>query len=332
MLASSCQKSEFLTDGDFFHLSNDGAKMDVWVKGNFNSDVMLITVHGGPGETGMGFSVAPGFQSLEDDYMLVYWDQRFSGMSQGHPDISTMNPEQIIEDAGKLVELLQYKYPEKVLFMLGHSWGGQVTAGYIGREDHQSNIKGWIDVDGSVYAELESQLMKEWILERVPAKLAEPNADVEFWQFIIDWYEENPNPGNYTGYEPYWYVGALEGDAYDWPKFEEEHPLPYTDLIFNSMFSMSHYVYAFGEQKDIEAWDDLDLTPEVENITIPVLLIWGANDGIVPPAVGDYVYEHLGTPESMKRLVKIDNCGHGPQNDQHEIFYQEVKDFIETYK
>ncbi len=185
LFAGACQKSEFYTEGDFFFLSNKGAKLPVWVKGNFESDVMLIIVHGGPGDSGLSFTITPGFKMLEDDYMMVYWDQRFSGLDQGNSDITKMDPEDFIEDTEKLVQLIQDKYPGKKLFMLGHSWGGQLSAGYLGRDDHASGFKGWIDLDGSIYAELESRLMKEYILERVPAKLAEPDADIAFWQEII---------------------------------------------------------------------------------------------------------------------------------------------------
>ncbi len=332
LLAGACQKSEYLAEGDFFHLKHKSALMPVWVKGNFNSDVILITCHGGPGDAGMGFSVTPGFKYLEEDYMLVYWDQRFSGMTQGHYDKSTMNPDQFIEDTEKIVELIQQKYPGKKLFMLGHSWGGQLSAGYLGRDNHAADFKGWIDLDGSLYGELEAQMMKEWVLERVPAKMAEPDADTELWQFIIDWYEENPAPPNYSALEPYFFVSALRGDAYDWEKSMEEHPIPYTDLIFKSMFSMSYYVYSFGDTEDMEPWDYLDYTPEISNITIPALMLWGAEDGVVPAELADYVYDHLGTAPSMKEVVKIPECAHAPNHDQPEIFYQEVGRFIETYK
>jgi len=332
LLLTSCSNSEFLADGDFFYVSNAGAKMPVWVKGNFESDVMLIAVHGGPGDAGMGFTLSKGFSALEEDYMLVYWDQRYSGMTQGHYDRSTMTPDQFIEDTEKIVETLQSQYPGKKLFMIGHSWGGQLAAGYLGRDDHQSHFKGWIDLCGSIAGEMESQLMKEWILERVPAKLAEPDADTVFWQFIVDWYEENPAPGNYSRGEPYYYVSALEGDAYNWEETYAENPTPYGELVFKSMFSMSYYVNSFGEREDMELWDKLDYTPEVSNMTIPSLMLWGAGDGIVPSGVADHVYEHLGTDPSMKKVVKIPQCAHGPQHDQPEIFYQEVTTFIETYK
>lgn len=332
LLLTACEMSEFLNDGVFFHLSNKGADMPVWVKGNFDSDVILITVHGGPGDAGMEFTLTKGFEFLENDYLLVYWDQRFSGMTQGHYDKSTMNPDQFIEDTEKIVQLIQSKFPNKKYFMIGHSWGGQLAAGYLGRDNHASIFNGWIDLNGSIYGELESQLMKNWILDRVPAKLAEPDADIEFWQFIIDFYEKNPAPGNYSDFEPYYYVSALEGDAYNFEVTSAENPIPYSELIFKSMFSFSFFVNSFGQKEDLYIWDDLNYTSEVENITIPSLMLWGAEDGIVPPEVGDYVYAHLATDSLEKQVVKIPECAHAPQNDQPEIFYEEVRKFIETYK
>jgi len=332
LLLAACEPSEFQSSGDFFHLSHKGANMPVWVKGNFNSDVMIVTVHGGPGDSGMEHHIARGFKYLEEDYLMVYWDQRYSGMTQGRYDPETQTPDQFIEDTEKIVQLIQARYPDKKLFMMGHSWGGQLSAGYLGRDNHASHFLGWIDLDGSIYGDLESQLMKNWILERVPDKLAEPGADQEFWQFIIDFYEENPAPGNYSAPEPYWYVSALGGDAWNWEEVQKENPTPYVELIFKSMFAMSFYVDAFYSEETMKLWDELNYTPELGNITIPALMLWGDYDGIVPPEVADFVYEHLGTPESMKQVVKIPECGHGPQHDQPEIFYQEVSLFVETYK
>ncbi|MDX1446575.1 alpha/beta hydrolase [Lishizhenia sp.] len=331
-LFTGCNKAEFLNEGDFYYLDHKGAKLPVWIKGNMESDVLLITVHGGPGDSGMEQTIAKGFKYLEDDYAVAHWDQRYSGMSQGYYDKAKHTPEQYIEDTEMVVKLLQQKYPNKKLFMLGHSWGGQLAAGYLGRDNHAANFKGWIDLDGSIYGDLESQLMKEYILDRVPAKLEEENADVAFWQHIVDWYDEHPNPGNYSEGLPYIYVSNLGGDAYNWEEVQADNPTPYIELIFKSMFSFSFYTDAFYDKETMQKWDKLNYTPELENISIPSLILWGADDGIVPVGVADYVYDHLGTPAADKEVVKIPECCHGPQHDQPEIFYQEVSDFIETYK
>lgn len=328
----ACTNSVFLSEGDFFHLENDGARMPVWIKGNPASEVMIITVHGGPGDSGMEQPIARGFQYLEEDYLLVYWDQRYSGMAQGAYDPATHTPDQYIEDTEKIVGLIKELYPGRTLFMIGHSWGGQLSAGFLGRNNNDDDFAGWIDLNGSIYGDLESQLMKDWILSRVPAKLAEPDADTEFWQFIVDWYDENPSPGNYSEPFLYWYVSALGGDAVNWEAVQAENPTPYIELIFKSMFSMSFYTDAFASKDVMQLWDELDYTPELGNITIPALMLWGADDGIVPSGVADYVYANLGTDPAFKSVVKIPDCAHGPQHEQPETFYDEVRVFIETYR
>lgn len=330
LFLSACSKSAFLTEGDYFHLDHQGAKLPVWVKGNLDSEVFIITVHGGPGDSGHEFPLSKGFEYLEEDYAVVYWDQRFSGLSQGDPDDSHITAELFIDDVEKIVELIRHKYQEPTLFMLGHSWGGQLSAGYLGRDDHAGLFNGWIDLAGSIYGQLEAQIMKDWILEQVPGKLQEEGADRAFWQFVLDWYEQHPLPANYSDKEPYFFADALDGYAYDWEKTQEMNPIPYQELIFSSMFSLAYYVDGLGPD---ESWaDNLNFTPELEQINIPALLLWGKNDGAVPAAVGDYVYDHLATDVSRKELVKIDECSHAPHYDQPEIFYQEVREFVERYK
>ena len=216
--------------------------------------------------------------------------------------------------------------------MIGHSWGGQLSAGYLGRDNHAALFNGWIDLNGSIYGNLESQLMKEWILERVPAKLAEPGADIEFWQEIVDFYKANPSPGNYSEYLPYYYVSALGGDAVNWEGVQERNPTPYIEIIFKSMFSMSFNTDAFYSTELMKRWDVLNYTPELQNITIPALMLWGADDGIVPAAVADYVYDNLATEPAMKAVVKMPDCAHGPQHEAPDRFYSEVVNFVETYE
>lgn len=330
LLLNACTKSEFLTAGDYFHLDNKGAKMPIWVKGNVNSGVFLITIHGGPGDSGHEFPLSNGFKYLEEDYAIVYWDQRLSGLAQGDPDPGELSAELFIEDTEKIVELIRHKYNPQKLFLLGHSWGGQLAIGYLGRENRQALFDGWIDLDGSVYGELESQIMKDWILEKVPERLERENADTAFWKYVYEWYDKHPVVYNSSDFEPYQFQNALGGYAYDWAKTQETNPTPYKDLIFHSMFSFAFYIEGLPQQ---ERWvDTLNFTPELHNITIPSLLLWGKHDGAVPVGVGEYVYEHLATDSTQKQLVVLQECSHSPHYDQPDRFYEVVSDFIEEYR
>ena len=81
ILFSSCEKESFY-DGDHFFVKNDGAEMPVYIKGNIESKVFILFVHGGPGGNASLSSFLPVAKELENDYAFAYWDQRASGLSQ----------------------------------------------------------------------------------------------------------------------------------------------------------------------------------------------------------------------------------------------------------
>jgi len=69
---------------------------------------------------------------------------------------------------------------------------------------------------------------------------------------------------------------------------------------------------------------DPKLAGRLHRITCPVLLIWGGNDRLVPPAHGDAYRKHLPHAE----LKKIPNCGHLPMFEQETDFVQAVSQFV----
>lgn len=323
-----CEKSEWLTDGDYFFLKNKGAVMPIWVNGNKNSDVYILTVHGGPGATsGHEFPISTGFKLLEQDYNVIYWDQRMSGMSQGDPDRSTLTIDQHIEDLEKVIQLIKVKYNPGSLFLLGHSWGGVMTAGYLGKNNNQDLFNGWIDLDGSFKEEVDTEEMKKWILDRVPLYY---NRDPEFYQFIIDWYAANPNPKNSNPY-PYFYSSILGGYIYDYENSLAQSPVPYGTLAFKSPFTWAFYFSQYGGDA-IKFADGYDVTEELNNITIPTLLLWGAEDGVVTANVGQIKYDLLATPIADKHFITLESCAHSPHYDQPDKFSLTIHSFIEQYK
>ncbi len=59
-----------------------------------------------------------------------------------------------------------------------------------------------------------------------------------------------------------------------------------------------------------------NVTPRLRNIGCPTLLIWGKNDKITPPGVGEEFYKQIPNSE----LVWLDNCGHAPMMEHPEEF------------
>jgi len=327
----SCDKQEWIKSGDYFFLDHKGAKMPVWVNGNIESGVFIVTNHGGPmGTSGHDFRTSLPFLELEKDYAVVYWDQRMSGMSQGDIDPSTLSVEQIIEDLNQLTTVLNERYEPTSMFLLGHSWGGCLTGGYLGTKEYQKHYKGWIDVSGSIQDEFETVAKKEYIMNRIDS-IQMASDDPDFWQYILDWYKETPSPVD-SDWEPYTYIGSMGGYVYDYQQYLDSTRIPYAELIFGSPYSLAFY-WGQPTQPEVTSWiDHYDVIEEVKRITIPSLIVFGEDDGAVPLPVAGLTYSLLATDSVDKHLEIYSKCAHGPHNEYPMRFYHRVNTFIQRYK
>ncbi|MFY0644324.1 MAG: alpha/beta hydrolase [Bacteroidia bacterium] len=328
---TACDREEWLKSGDYFFLDHKGAKMPVWVNGNIESGVFIVTNHGGPMDnSGHDFRTSVPFLELEKEYAVVYWDQRMSGMSQGDIDIETLSVEQIIEDLHQLTTIINKQYKPKSMFLMGHSWGGVLTGGYLGTKDYQDNYNGWIDVAGSIQDEFETVAKKQYIMDRIDS-FQMTGDDPDFWQYILDWYNANPSPVD-SDWEPYTYVGAMSGYVYDYDQYIDSTNIPYSELIFGSPYSLAFY-WGQPYQAEVNSWiDNYDVIEEVKRISIPSLLVFGEDDGAVPLPVAGLTYSLLATDSLDKHLEIYSKCGHGPHNEYPYTFYNHISSFIERYK
>ena len=68
-----------------------------------------------------------------------------------------------------------------------------------------------------------------------------------------------------------------------------------------------------------------NLGDKLHLIKIPVLLIWGKEDSVTPPFVGEKFEELL--PDA--KLYLIDKCGHDPMMEKPDEFNEILKSFLE---
>jgi pimeloyl-ACP methyl ester carboxylesterase len=64
---------------------------------------------------------------------------------------------------------------------------------------------------------------------------------------------------------------------------------------------------------------------DLQDIHVPVGLIWGKNDKVTPPEVAEEFHRLL--PKSD--LVWIDKCGHAPMMEQPEEFNKALRGFLQ---
>ena len=328
MLLSSmllaCEEHEMFHEGDFFYVENQAAIMPVWVKGNKDSKVFIILLHGGPdGGSSQYYTIFPSHKLIEESYAMVYWDQRMCGMSQGNPSMEDATMEQFTEDLDQLVQLINFKYDQPSIFLMGHSWGGALGTNYL--LQHQSKIRGWIEVDGGHSWSRANVLSREMMLAYAIEKIA-VGVDSSFWEFALRWYEQHPVVG-INDDAHYTFVARAKG--YDYNPESDSLPVPFTELLFHSPISTAYFFAPYNFQFLNQG---LDMTHQLHQITVPTLICWGQHDKVFPMVLAEQTYQELGTPVQDKFLRVFDHSAHSPNYEEPKAFARAVTDFIQRYR
>jgi len=106
-------------------LAVDGARLHLRTFGEPGRPVVVV-VHGGPG---MDFRALLPLQALADQYQVVFYDQRGSGLSERVSD-ERLTLEAFYGDLDAVVE--RFGAGRRV-HLVGHSWGAMLASGYTGR-------------------------------------------------------------------------------------------------------------------------------------------------------------------------------------------------------
>ena len=321
----SCEKSDFWTEGEYYHLEHKKAILPIWVKGNIDSGVFIFTIHGGPtAASGHEFALSPGFQELEKDYALVYWDQQESGIAQGKPQDEGHSLEQYTEDARYVFQFIQEKYRPSDIFLMGHSWGGAIGHSLLLEEGFQDELSGWILVDGMSNDPKEMAEMKRWTLEKADSLISRGDR-VEFWKDCINWYESNPHYSSMSK-PPYQFALAAGGDLYDDQRYLDSAKIDFIQVALKSPFSTDYlFSQVKGTKIDYTGWGVSD---RLQEITLPALVIWGRHDGIIPVTLAYDCFNGYGSPAGDKYLEIFDYSAHSPHFEEPLNFAAKVSAFI----
>lgn len=86
----------------------------------------LIVVHGGPGGD---FGYLLNLHRLEDDYFVVFYDQRGAGLS---PRVDEAE-HSLAASVADLHGIVRHYGQGRPVYLVGHSWGAMLVAAYIGQ-------------------------------------------------------------------------------------------------------------------------------------------------------------------------------------------------------
>lgn len=326
----SCKKENKAELDDHFFVKNDDATMPVVVRGNLESEVVVIFLHGGPGGNASTVTFLPVFQELENDYAIAYWDQRASGLAQGNPDKSTFTVEQFVEDLDMVVDAISVRYDNPKIFLFGHSWGGALGGAYLSTGSLQDKISGFICMDSGHNLEMGLPLSVDWT-ENYADSLITLGTDVDYWTEVRDWCQTEPDmtvPDNYFKYVPYLKSTA----AYRTGNVEVNTGSVGFNGIFNSFMGLSVFFNGAYVGSNFNILE-LNLSSQMNSINTPSVVMWGKHDGINTLEMGYDAYNSIGDAFfTEKEMIVFENSAHEPMLEEEEKFKTEFRQFVELYK
>ena len=334
-LFNACVKEEAVvlttTDEDSFFLKNDAAIMPVLVKGNTASKIFCITLHGGPGDSGIqSFSKSGVLSAVEKEFAIVSYDQRCAGLSQGNCNPEQLEVTDFVADIDKLITLLRFKYGNDISFFLyGHSWGATLGADYLIHGKLKDAIKGYIHSNGSHnIPKLIGEEIK-FMLHHATQQI-ELGKNTEAWQKVISTIENSDTStieGKVTIVQQadqletlFIDVDSVQASTLQFDKLGQE--------LANSFITLTNA--SINQKPFLENLFAYNVSNQLSNITTPTAIYWGWFDAIHPPVMAEDFYAKIGA--TQKELFYFRKSFHSPMANENEAFQEKIIEFIHRYK
>lgn len=307
---------------EFRMVEIDGIRQAVLIRGSNVANPVLVYLHGGPGFPLFPFEPAgETMRRLEDDFTMVYWEQRGTGksFSRNIPPES-MSVDQFVEDARIVTEYALEVTGQKQAFIWGHSWGSGIGALLAAR--HPELVRAYVSTGQSVNPYLNERLGYEFVRERA----LEENNRRALRQ--LQWIDTIP--ANYTLEDAltirrwvYRFGGVVR---------QSTHERPYVDLqeILNMLTAPEYSILErlnlilsphYSAEKLWSEMKSLDLTEDAPRIEVPVYFLLGRYDVIVSSALAEEYFRELEAPRG-KTLHWFEESAHRPQREEREKFLE----------
>ena len=249
----------------------------------------LLMLHGGPGYDHQ--TLRPHFDRFADVAQVVYFDHRGCGRSGGESDTWTLD--QWADDVAEFCTRLGIKEP--VVF--GQSFGGMVAMRTATR--HPDLASALILSSTAAHFELDATLEMALTLGGRDAATA---ARALF---------TNPSLDTYRTYAQV----CL-------PLYTQNTPARGAAFRARAIERPEVTVHFFREEMM-----DMDLRPDLSEITCPTLVLAGALDPVTPVVCSQDIANSIG---DNAELVAFDACGHGVHRDDPDGSERVMREFMQS--
>jgi pimeloyl-ACP methyl ester carboxylesterase len=294
-----------------------GQEQYLIIRGKDATKPVMLFLHGGPGSPEYAFIKATN-QAIENDFVMVYWEQRGAGKSYSKNIPSeSMNLGQFISDTRELSEYLTKRFNKEKIYLMGHSWGSFL--GILTAYQHPELYYAYFGIGQVCHQYKGEYISYEWVKKQATEKnnkkalqalneitFPDSLASIDNWQdFLMVERNYVSQFGGGVTHEMtgMWPVVKMVLDLKEYTFKEKMNFMP------GSLFSLKHL------------WPEVinkNLFNEIDSMQVPVYIFQGKLDYQTPYSVAKDFFDQLKAPE--KEFFTFENSAHSPLMEEVEKF------------
>ena len=284
------------------------------IRGNSSDNPVLLFLAGGPGGTELG-AMRRHLEALEQDFVVVTWDQRGTGKSYNELDpTSTLTLDRAVSDTVEVTNYLQNRFGKEKIYLVGQSWGS--TLGVLALQQHPELYQAFVGV-GQMVSQRETDRIfyrdtLAWARETGKSDLVATLTDIgpPPYASILDY---EPLLSYEKDVYPYDHSGNSEGEGQMGENlFVEEYTLLEQIHIFGGVLDTFTFLYSQLQQ--------IDFRDSATQLDVPVFLVQGRHEARGRAELANEWFAQLKAPS--KKMLVLDTSGHRPLFEQPQQFHQ----------
>ena len=298
-----------------------GVEQWIVIRGADTTKPVLLVLHGGP-----GFAMTPWVElyqrpALEENFVVVNWDQRGAGKSYS-PDLTAddMTVAKLVSDTLELTDMLREFFNQDRIFLTGHSWGSAL--GFLAVMENPEAYHAYIASAEAAHWNRRQQMSFEWVLEQ-----ARSAGDSEVVEALESLGPFDPASVSHVNTKDQFLDRYRGGDYYTEGLWDEylayalggRSPY-YTDAeiqTFEAGIELTRQTLGLeAAQADYDLFRDFPASP------IPIHFFAGRHDHHTPGELAEEYYEVLEAP--AKSFTWFEQSGHVMMFDEPDSWAEEL--------
>ncbi|MFP3914168.1 MAG: alpha/beta fold hydrolase [Actinomycetota bacterium] len=278
------------------------------IRGRSIDNPVLLYLSGGPGGTDIGALRAD--VGLEDDFVVVAWEQRGAGKSYPALDpTDTFTVDRLVADTIEVTDYLRERFDEDRIYLVGQSWGS--TLGVLAARERPDLYHAFVGV-GQMVSQRETDIMA--------------------WEDTLAWAERTGNaeladslqsagPPPYDDIIQYEQVVSYEHDWNPYPELDLSKEMP--AILFVPEYSWMDRINAFRAFLDTNAalypaLQQVDFRQDVPRLDVPYYMVLGEHETRGRSILAEEWFALVDAPR--KERVIFEGAGHRPNFDRPDLF------------